>query len=259
MRKRYIFFDIDGTLAADGYENAYIPESAQLALKKLKEAGHFVAIATGRAESMARDILEMAGLDNMVSDGGWGLTIDGKVLYIKTLPKEDIIPLVEECKEKGLPWGLQLENRALRTCPDDSFMEYTHDTYIKTVVKPDLDPAKVDRIYKMYIACHYPKELEIEGLKTLPYCRFHEPYLFVEPLDKGEGIKDMLKIVGGDPKDVIVFGDAKNDISMFLPEWTKVAMGNACDELKAIADYVTTDVKEDGVYNACVHLNLFED
>ena len=46
---------------------------------------------------------------------------------------------------------------------------------------------------------------------------------------------------------------------MFDPRWTSVAMGNACDELKAIADYVTTDVKEDGVYNACVHLNLFED
>jgi hydroxymethylpyrimidine pyrophosphatase-like HAD family hydrolase len=62
---------------------------------------------------------------------------------------------------------------------------------------------------------------------------------------------------GADYSDVIVFGDAKNDLSMFVDGWTKVAMGNAIDELKACADYVTTDVDKDGIYNACVALGLF--
>ena len=35
-------------------------------------------------------------------------------------------------------------------------------------------------------------------------------------------------------------------------------MGNAVPELKALADYVTTDVEEDGIYNACKALGLFE-
>ena len=55
-----------------------------------------------------------------------------------------------------------------------------------------------------------------------------------------------------------MFGDAMNDMSMFIDDWTKVAMGNAIPELKAAADYVTTDVEEDGIYNACEALGLFE-
>ena len=40
---------------------------------------------------------------------------------------------------------------------------------------------------------------------------------------------------------------------MFCDEWTSIAMGNAIDELKQKADYVTTDVTEDGIYHACKH------
>jgi hydroxymethylpyrimidine pyrophosphatase-like HAD family hydrolase len=44
---------------------------------------------------------------------------------------------------------------------------------------------------------------------------------------------------------------------MFVDRWVKVAMGNACPELKACADYVTTDVDNDGIWNACKELQLF--
>jgi hydroxymethylpyrimidine pyrophosphatase-like HAD family hydrolase len=53
-----------------------------------------------------------------------------------------------------------------------------------------------------------------------------------------------------------VFGDSENDLSMFVDDWTKVAMGNAIPELKAKADLVTTDVDDDGIYNACISLGL---
>jgi len=43
---------------------------------------------------------------------------------------------------------------------------------------------------------------------------------------------------------------------MFVDDWTKVAMGNAIPELKAKADLVTTDVDDDGIYNACISLGL---
>jgi hydroxymethylpyrimidine pyrophosphatase-like HAD family hydrolase len=43
---------------------------------------------------------------------------------------------------------------------------------------------------------------------------------------------------------------------MFVDDWTKVAMGNACDELKACADLITTDVDKDGIWNACKSLGL---
>jgi hypothetical protein len=59
-------------------------------------------------------------------------------------------------------------------------------------------------------------------------------------------------------EDVIVFGDNNNDLSMFTDDWFKVAMGNATEELKAKADYITDDVDKDGVYKACKYLGLFE-
>ena len=84
------------------------------------------------------------------------------------------------------------------------------------------------------------------------------PYFFVEPTDKAAGIKRMMDCFQADYRDVIVFGDGATDLGMFIDEWTKVAMGTAIPELKAKADYITTDVDHDGIYNACLALGLFE-
>ena len=46
MRSKYFFFDIDGTLAVGEPPNQYILESTKKAISELRNAGHFVAIAT---------------------------------------------------------------------------------------------------------------------------------------------------------------------------------------------------------------------
>ena len=58
---------------------------------------------------------------------------------------------------------------------------------------------------------------------------------------------------------MVVFGDEKNDLSMFRDEWTSIAMGNAIDELKEKATYVTTPCDQDGIYNACVHFGWIKE
>jgi len=50
--------------------------------------------------------------------------------------------------------------------------------------------------------------------------------------------------------DIVVFGDELNDLSMFMPEWTCIAMGNGRKELQAKADYVTGRSDEDGIGQA---------
>ncbi|MBR3358456.1 MAG: HAD-IIB family hydrolase [Solobacterium sp.] len=257
MKKKYLFFDIDGTLAAGGYGNTYIPESCQEALKRLREAGHFLALCTGRSHAMAEEFLGELGFEHMVSDGGYGITLNGQLRSITPLVRENVIALVEECREKGIPWALQTENSKVRYAPDERFYDYTHDTYMKTEVLPGLDPENYPVLYKAYAACYFPDEFKIEALKDLPWCRFHKEYIFIEPCNKAEGIKKMLKEVGGEVSDVIVFGDSRNDLSMFIDEWTCVAMGNACDELKEKADLITTDADKDGIWNACQTLGLF--
>ena len=78
MNKKYFFFDIDGTLT-DRATGKIVP-SAQVALNKLQEAGHFVAIATGRAHYKARNFMESVGLHDMVCCGGGGLVINDELI-----------------------------------------------------------------------------------------------------------------------------------------------------------------------------------
>ena len=257
-RKRYLFFDIDGTLAAGGYGETFIPTTTRMALDKVRDAGHFLAITTGRSQAMAIDMMRDMGFTNMVSDGGYGVTIDGELLGITPLPRNKVIELVRECEQKGFPWGLQVDNSVTRLVPDERFMDFTHDAYMGARVVEGLDPEDFDQIYKAYVACYAPDEQQLESLRDLPWYRFHKEYLFVEPADKAFGIRKIMDHMGACYADAIVFGDALNDVSMFVDDWYKVAMGNACDEVKALADYVTTDVLTDGIWNACVHLGLFD-
>ena len=255
-KKKYLFFDIDGTLLAGPYNESYIPESTRLALKLLREAGHFLCIATGRSQAMAAEYMDELGFDNMVSDGGFGVTIESKLLGIRSLDKKAVTDLIRECEKKGIPWSIQTENSCTRLAPDSAFDEITGDKYLNTRVIEGLDPSDYPVIYKAYIACRPPQERTLENLKGLPWCRYDNEYIFVEPTCKAEGIKTVLEHYGASPSDVIVFGDGYNDLSMFSEEWTNVAMGNAVPELKARADLVTDNVENDGIYNACVRLGL---
>lgn len=56
--------------------------------------------------------------------------------------------------------------------------------------------------------------------------------------------------------DAFAFGDAENDIEMLQFVGTGVAMGNAMDDVKAVADYVTTNDCDDGIVNALKHFGL---
>lgn len=253
MSKKFFFFDIDGTLAVGTPGDQYIPESTKYTLKKLEENGHFIAIATGRSYAMAYQYMQELGFENMVSDGGNGITIHNQLIEIKPLDYNKCIALIDECKEKGYIWAFSPDNETRRLAPDDRFFDFTHDVYMDTVVQKGLNPRDYEQIFKVYVACYAPEEEALETLKELPWCRFHKEYLFVEPGDKSVGIKAMVDYFHGDYKDVVVFGDEKNDLSMFCDEWTSIAMGNAISELKEKATYVTTDVEDDGIYNACKH------
>ena len=66
----------------------------------------------------------------------------------------------------------------------------------------------------------------------------------------------LLEHLGADQKDTISFGDAKIDLSMFELCAYNVAMGNGGPEIKEAADYITTDVNDDGLYNAFKYLGL---
>jgi hypothetical protein len=75
---------------------------------------------------------------------------------------------------------------------------------------------------------------------------------------KANGLKLLCDYFQIDIHDTIAFGDSMNDYEIVCAAGIGVAMGNAFPELKAAADYVTTRIDEDGVWNACVALKLFD-
>lgn len=66
----------------------------------------------------------------------------------------------------------------------------------------------------------------------------------------------MADYLGLNIDETMAFGDGGNDISIIKKAGIGVAMGNAGDNLKEVADYITTSVDEDGVRNALVHFGV---
>ncbi len=253
MRKRYFFFDIDGTLAAGPVNSRYIPNSTKRAIEELKAGGHFLAICTGRSHAMGEGFMQELGLSSMVADGGNSLTINGRYLGTEPLEREGCIRVIRECERKGIVWAISVDDSKRRITKWPNYDELIHDSYMQTVVDSNLDYESVERFHKVYVLCSPDEEDGIESLASVPKARFSPYAVFVEPVDKGEGIKRCMASLGAPLEDVVVFGDGSNDVCMFLPEWTSIAMGNAIDELKERASYVTASVDDDGIWKACEH------
>ncbi|MGX8679974.1 MAG: HAD hydrolase family protein, partial [bacterium] len=80
--------------------------------------------------------------------------------------------------------------------------------------------------------------------------------LGVKDIDKGHAIDVLLEHLGASIEDTFAFGDAKVDIPMLEKCAVGVAVANGGDEIKAMADYVTDAVDDDGIYNAFKHFHL---
>ena len=71
------------------------------------------------------------------------------------------------------------------------------------------------------------------------------------------GLKRLCEYYGIGMENSVAFGDSLNDLEIIEAAAIGIAMGNGREELKAAADYVTTDIGDDGIWNACVHFGLF--
>ena len=104
-------------------------------------------------------------------------------------------------------------------------------------------------------------EQETQLMPTLTNCtsgRWHPAFTDItsREADKGKGLHAMAKFLGLDISETMAFGDGGNDITIIQESGIGVAMGNAGEEVKAVADFVTTSVDEDGVKNALEHFGV---
>ena len=121
------------------------------------------------------------------------------------------------------------------------------------------DLNKVSFILKSY-QDHLDSVAEFPDLQPGTWGGAGETALFgdlgVKGITKAHAIQTLLEYLGADRKDTLAFGDAKVDIPMLEYCNVGVAMGNGGEEIRAMADYVTDDVNEAGLYNAFVHFGL---
>lgn len=250
-----IFFDIDGTLFS--HNSQEIPHSTKQALRKLRDKGIKTFIATGRhfVEMKALPI-DASDYDGMiVLNGQICVDGDGKILYESPLDDNDLKEIVRIFNLKEIPVLLIERDRIYINIVNDIVVEAQKTFSLPT---PEIGEYSGAKIYQACIYANVEQEKMI--MSKLVKCkttRWNEYGidLLSDCGGKDVGIGHVLNYYGIKRTESMAFGDGENDVDMLKFAGIGVAMGNAAESAKECADYVTTDIDHDGIYNA---LKLFE-
>ncbi len=250
------FFDVDGTLYS--HKTNRFPASTVKALNALRTKGIKLFIATGRSYREAQNIpSEGLKFDGYVTLNGQICTdTKGNMLYGNPItgPDKEYLISLFNAKERSLL--IVEKDRYYANCISEELIRAQESVHIP---KPPVCDYEGADIYQ-FIG-YYTREEEPEILKQIPGCRFTRWYeegvdIIPKDSDKMVGIKKMLDIYGLSREEVIAFGDGDNDADMLSFAGIGVAMGNAVAVTKNCADYVTTDIDDDGIYHALKHYGL---
>lgn len=259
MKKKYFFFDIDGTLT--NKQTGEIVPSAKETIRKLKEKEHFVAIASGRAYYKVVDFAKEMGIDNIVANGGAAIAVNNELVINEPLNKEKAVKLCHQAKELGYGVLIAFDDSINVFMNDETFINQVG--YRKEPTRYFYDSKKsyedIKDIYKIYIAVSQEEEHLLTLKDTIGHIRFVDSYLTFQHDKKDEGIEKMIHYIDGDNSEVVVFGDDYNDLVMFKDKWTCIAMGNGCEELKEKANFVTKESINDGIQYACQYFGWIEE
>lgn len=277
MNSIILFIDVDGTLVS--YENK-LPESAKVGIRAIRKNGHKVILCTGRSKAEMPQALWDIGVDGFIGGNGSYVEYHNQVLFHQTLSKTDCQRIVDwlhlnQCEfylesNSGLyasehfyeKAGPVLQQYADRKNPskkqeirvDDVFPEMR---YGQELIREDVN--KISFILNDYQDYLKAKQ-EFKELQVNTWGGAGETALFgdvgVAQIDKTTSIQLLLDTLNHSKQETIAIGDAKIDIPMLASCGIGIAMGNGGQEIKAMSDYITDAVMEDGLYNAFVHFKL---
>ncbi len=271
---KIILLDVDGTLV--DYEGR-LPESAVRAVQAARAAGHRVYICTGRSKAEVYPNLWDIGLDGMIGGNGSYVEDRGHVVMHQLITPEQCRRVVDWLQARDLDFYLESNNGlfgspkfALRG--DSVVEEYARRGGKEPMSVRDAFPTMTfegpfyrDDVNKIsFVLGSFQDYLDAQAafpdLKAGTWGGKGETALFgdlgVKDITKAHAIACLLDYLGADRADTVAFGDAKVDIPMLEYCQVGVAMGSGGPEIKAMADYVTSGVEEDGLYRAFEHLGL---
>ena len=258
--KKALFFDIDGTIM-DFKRNG--PGSTVRAIRELRKNGHIVFINSGRARGFIRDpkVLDI-GFNGIISGCGTMIEYNGEIVMYRELDNDLLAYTVNICTEHRMRPILEGKKHLYL-----KYSDFKDDIFGSRVIEELGSDLRDLTDYwgnweasKLSCAVDAPTIEECRK-KLSDYFDFivhNEKVIEIIPKDsgKGTGIRKVCELLDIDIADTFAFGDGKNDLDMFHAAGVAVAMGNANEDAKKAADYITDDINDDGIFNACRHFEL---
>ena len=258
------FFDIDGTIVPFGKP---VPQSASDALKWAKSLGHRLFLCTGRAPFEVIESVQSLPFDGGVYSAGAQVVYEGETIFRKALTKEQRDLFFKTVDKYGLLWLNQgVENTYTTTRAVDCIRQMCRKAGVNPVALKSLaivDEYPADEpMTKILLVSPDGHALEarkalsgvldsVNNTMGLPQDMVAE--MMIPGLTKASGIEILLRHLGEGIETTVGVGDAVNDMEMIDLCEMGIAMGNACDELKQHADFVTADIEDDGLEKAVRH------
>jgi len=258
---KLLVVDIDGTLV-DGHGN--ISTEDREALVKARNLGIPVSLSTGRGIKACLSIIAQLSLDNyhVFFDGALvSNPSEDKEVYVRPISKGVVGQMIEFAHSHDL--DLELYSATHYFAERETWSTNAHRQFFG--VEPTIvDLTKLgeeERIIKGGLVTITPQE----AAKAKDFCRHFDDSLhfsrartpafpgvdFINLLapgvSKGKAMEALASHLGVSMTEVMAVGDGTNDISLLTSVGLAVAMGNAHDEVKAVADYITLDVDHSGL------------
>lgn len=252
-----IFFDIDGTLVSHKIND--IPMTTRNCLKKLQEKGIKIFVSTGR------HLVEMNDMPtNNISFDGY-VTLNGNICLDQNFNYVYGTPFSENITQKLVAFFEKNEFPLVLIENERFYINYyNHDVELaqKSISTPLPDKSSYCGKDIFQGTLFIKKEDEHKVLHHLPEgCKFTRwSPLAVDIISttsgKVNGIKHFLNELNIQREEIMTFGDSENDIDMIKFAGIGIAMGNASDDVKEVADYVTSSVDDDGILSALEHFHV---
>lgn len=256
-RIKAVFFDIDGTLVS--FTSHTVPDSARRAIERLREQGIKVFIATGRLLKHASVVGDIEVDGYITVNGGYCITSLGEKIFEQSIPRSTVERVIDLSQERDFDVAVMTQQDMYVTGYGERVMKIAN----MISIMPQLaDVREVVATQSVIQMCPYVgEEQERELMAELPDCassRWIDTFmdLNVKGIDKSVGAREVMRYYGLTMEEAMAFGDGGNDVSIVRDVAVGVAMGNACEELKSVADYITSSVDEDGVSRALEHFGL---
>jgi Cof subfamily protein (haloacid dehalogenase superfamily) len=253
---KLIATDIDGTILKYNFE---FNQEVKDCIKKLTQDGIKVVLVTGRMYDATDYIAEELGLETPLVCYQGGLVKSKKeILYEKNLDAQIAKEIIHWAKKNAVHLNLYMNDKLYVEKEDATVRRYTGERKTGFIVKSfeDIDLNRINKLlaidfidenkvslWKDYLSTKYP---DLHIVKSTPY--FCE--ICHQEATKYHAVNFLREYWQLQTEEILTIGDQNNDIELLKAGGIKVAMGNATEELKAVADYITDTVNNNGFVSA---------